>query len=308
MNTHRAAVIVSGGDAISPFTTPTEGCGSGLAAGSTDTAIRDALLSAGIAVYTSPATAGPGLAEADPGFAGFADPPVLLPESLTVNAVGPIDAAGERLAAFLAWLGTRHGVTEVDLVGHSMGGLFSRAAIRELRRSASPVRVRSLVTIGTPWQGGFAADVASGDLDASTAGGDPGTETIMREFTALVEASSSGAGEQVTGRFLMGPDGWNAQQVGVLDDIPVTLIAGDHFQHPDGDPAVWPHDGLVTRASATAAEVPTSVLPRRVVHVLPDVHSVYFADQFGLPWERALTWDPVVLALVTPALIRREAT
>lgn len=33
----RVVVMVSGGGAISPFTTPTAGCASGLSAGSTDT-------------------------------------------------------------------------------------------------------------------------------------------------------------------------------------------------------------------------------------------------------------------------------
>ena len=59
-NATHAVVIVSGGDAISPFTTPTDGCAAGQAAGSTDTALRDALLGAGIPVFTSPANAGPG--------------------------------------------------------------------------------------------------------------------------------------------------------------------------------------------------------------------------------------------------------
>ena len=36
--------------------------------------------------------------------------------------------------------------------------------------------------------------------------------------------------------------------------------------------------------------------------MFPDVHSIYFADQFGLPWETALTWDPAVLDVVVAAL------
>ena len=36
-----AVVIVSGGDAVSPFTTPDQACATGLAAGNTDTAIRE---------------------------------------------------------------------------------------------------------------------------------------------------------------------------------------------------------------------------------------------------------------------------
>lgn len=301
-STAHAAVIVSGGDAISPFTTPTQGCAVGQAAGSTDSALREALLRAGIAVFTSPAHAGPGPAEHDPGMAGFADPPAVLPEEMTVNAVGPIDDAGGCLATFLAWLSREHGVMSVDLVGHSMGGLFSRAAIRELAADNVAPAVRRLVTIGTPWQGGFAAEYIAGLLPLAAAAGDAGTEQIMTEFATLATASSSGASEQVTRRYLCDPGGWNDRQAGVLDSIPVTLIGGDYFRHDGGDPGVWPHDGLVTLPSALASDVPATVLPGRTHHQFADVHSIYFADRFGLSWETALTWDPAVHAVVVDAL------
>jgi triacylglycerol lipase len=301
-STTHAVVIVSGGDAISPFTTPTDGCAIGQPAGSTDTALRAALLAAGLTVFTSPANAGPGPATADPGFAGFSDPPAVLPEEMTVNAVGPINEAGGCLATFLAWLSREHGVMTVDLVGHSMGGLFSRAAIRELAADSVAPIVRRLVTIGTPWQGGFAADHVAGLLPLAAAAGDPGTEQIMTEFADLARASSSGASEQITHTFLCSPGGWNDQQAGALDAIPVTLIAGDYFRHDDGDPEVWPHDGLVALPSGLAVDVPATVLPDRMVHRFADVHSIYFADRFGLPWERALTWDPAVLAVVVSSV------
>ena len=297
-----AVVIVSGGDAISPFTTPDDGCRSGLSAGSTDTALREALLSAGMPVFTSPATAGLRQAVSDPGFGGFAEPPLVLPEEMTVDATGPIDDAGGCLATFLAWLSREHGVMSVDLVGHSMGGLFSRAAIRELATDSVAPAVRRLVTIGTPWQGGFAADFAAGDLPLAAADADADTESIMAEFAQESATSSTGAGEQVTRRYLVDPGGWKDRQSGVLDAIPVTVIGGDYFRHDGGNPAVWPHDGLVTLVSALAVGVPASVLPAHTSHAFPDVHSIYFADRFGLPWESALTWDPAVHRIVVDAL------
>ncbi len=303
-----AVVIVSGGDAISPFTTPTQACGQGLAAGSTDTGLREALLAADLAVYTSPANSGPAAVTCDPGFGGFADPPAQPPASMTVNAVGPIDAAGERLAAFLACLASEHALTTIHLVGHSMGGLFSRAAIRVLAAAGSPLRIGSLTTLGTPWQGSFAADFANGDLDLAAAAGDQGTEAIMTEFRKTKELTSAGAGEQVTFRYLAGPGGWNARQSGVLDAIPVTLIGGDHFRHEGGDPRAWPHDGLVTLDSALAASVPVSVLPRRRTHTFPDVHSIYFAAAFGLQWQQALTWDPAVHSVVVDTIRAADTT
>lgn len=58
-----AVVIVSGGSAISPFE-----------------------------VFTSPASPD-GVADADPGFAGFSGPPEVTPAELTVDPLGSIDDA-----------------------------------------------------------------------------------------------------------------------------------------------------------------------------------------------------------------------
>ena len=55
---NRAVVIMSGGGAVSPFTTPTQACSDEagfLAAGNSDTALREYLLEMGKEVYTAPA-------------------------------------------------------------------------------------------------------------------------------------------------------------------------------------------------------------------------------------------------------------
>ncbi|MDR3661589.1 MAG: hypothetical protein P4L86_14585, partial [Mycobacterium sp.] len=157
----QAVVIVSGGDATSPFTTPDQACATGLAAGNTDTALREYLVGQGYTVYTSPAMAGRGQVVDQTGFGAFGVCPNTLPENMTVNSTGSIDTAGEHLARFLNWLHTEKGVTDVDFVGHSMGGLYSRSAIRVLATTNSPVRIRSLTTIGTPWQGSYLSDYAN---------------------------------------------------------------------------------------------------------------------------------------------------
>ena len=54
MGSDCAVVIMSGGDAVSPFTTPDLACAVGLAAGNTATALRDRLLAEGHQVYTAP--------------------------------------------------------------------------------------------------------------------------------------------------------------------------------------------------------------------------------------------------------------
>lgn len=302
----RAVVIVSGGAAVSPFTTPDSACAVGLPAGNTGTFLREGLLGCGFEVFTAPATTGPGTAASDTLWRGFEQPPEVLPAGLTVNSVGPIDEAGAALAAFLGLLAGRYGYAGFDLVAHSMGGLFGRAALRVLRDAGSAPVIHSLTTIGTPWTGSFAADHLLGDLDPEEAGGDPGVEAVLAGFAAEAAATPpGGASEQVTRRHLAGPDGWNARQAGRLDGLTVTLVGGDAFGPHRAEGAsrrLWPNDGLVALDSALAVDVPTSVLPHRSTHTFADVHSIFFADQFGLPWERALTWDPAVLAVVADTL------
>ena len=301
----RAVIIVSGGAAVSPFTTPDKACAVGLDAGNTDTYLRAGLLAAGYAVFTSPARVGAGEVTEDPGWAGFSECPIVLPAEMTVNAVGDIDEAGRSLARFITYVHDEFGITEFDLVAHSMGGLFSRAAIRALTDSGSSARVRTLTTVGTPWQGGFAADYAAGDVPLADCNGDPNCERSMKEFSRLVAESSEGAGEQVTARYLMGPDGWNERERGALDEIPVTLIGGDYFSGP-GASGVWPNDGLVALSSALAADIGAGVVSETTSLTFPDVHSIYFCHLLGLPWERALTWDADVLSAVIDSIERPQ--
>ena len=115
-----------------PVHHPDQACATGLAAGNSDTAIREYLLGKGYTAYTSPAMNGRGQVVDQQGFGAFGVCPVTLPENMTVNSTGSIDTAGEHLARFVNWLHDEKGVTEVDFVGHSMGGLYSRAAIRVL--------------------------------------------------------------------------------------------------------------------------------------------------------------------------------
>lgn len=299
-----AVVVVSGGDAVSPFTTNDGACATGLAAGNTDTAIREYLISKGYTVYTSPAMNGRGQVVDQQGFGAFGVCPVTLPENMTVNsASGSIDAAGEHLARFINWLHKEKGVTEIDFVAHSMGGLFSRAAIRVLATTDSAVKVRSLTTIGTPWQGSYLSDYANDLIQISECKGDTFCEGAMKQFKPRVLELMSGNGREVNKAFLMGKNGWNDFQSGVLDQIPVTLIAGKRFNVPaPANPAVWPNDGLVAEESALAKSIGDPVLPHRNCHVFDDTHSIFLSDRAGLDWKTALTWDPQVLEVVHQAI------
>jgi len=293
-----AVVLVSGGAAVTPYTEPERAAATGLAAGNTLTALRAHVVSAGVPVFTAPARMGVGTVERDAGWQGFDDVPLVLPAEMTVNAVGAVDDAGVALAAFVRWLGAEHGFESVDLVGHSMGGLFSRAAIRELRPDGP--RVERLVTLGTPWDGAVLGDAVAGDITEADAHGDPATTTILAQALAYAAAHSQGAAEQVSRRFLRT---WNEKQAGVLDGIPVTAIGAGHFAAASEPAQLWPHDGLVSLRSGRADDVPLEVVPVIDRHSFPDhVHSIFFADGFGLPWERALTWDPAVFSVVDSAL------
>ena len=312
-NNNTATVIVSGGAAVTPFTTPEAACTEGLAAGNTDTFLRQGLLAAGLQVFTSPARIGDGQIAEDSNWQGFADGPTPLAAEMTVNSVGDIDKAGAHLARFLGYLETEYDITTVNLVGHSMGGLFSRAAIRVLQESNSSLHVRTLTTIGTPWTGAFAADFAHGDLALAACNGDPACEAAMTGAKTLDATDSEGAGKQVTQRYLagetdgLGIDGnqqstaWNDLQQRVLANIPVVTIGGNHFDKP-GMSRVWPHDGLVALQSALADNVATEVLPQHRSLIFPNVHSIFFSHALDLPWNLALTWNPLVLEAVIEAI------
>lgn len=294
-----AVVLVSGLASDSPFTTPETACTTGLSAGSADTALREHLLTAGRTVYTAPAHAGPGQVRNQTGFGAFGSCPAPLPDTMTIDSTGSIDLAGEHLARFVEYLHTEKGVKEVDLIGHSMGGLYARSAIRVLTATAAPVQVRSLVTIGTPWQGSYLADFSDGTVPLGACGGDQFCQDQMRGYDKdIAKVYPSGSAHELGADYLKG---WNTFQAGVLDPIPVTLIAGTRFARP-GDPVVWPNDGIVALRSALAADVDDSVLPHRRCHSFDDTHSDYVSMVSKLPKETALPWDPRVLDAVAAAV------
>lgn len=270
----------------------------------TDTALRQELLAHGYRVFTSPALAGRGPVVDQGGFGAFGDCPITLPENMTVNSTGSIDTAGEHLARFLTYLRDSYGVDEIDVVGHSMGGLYSRAAFRVLQGLGVPIRIRSLTTIGKPWQGSYLSDYANGITPKADCLGDRFCEVAMDGMKAEVERLMAGSGREVNQAFLMGPDGWNEYQAGVLDRIPVTLIAGNRFAAPSSpaNPTVWPNDGLVAQRSALATDISARVLPNRRTFTFDDTHSIYVSNEAGLPWETGLTWDPRVFEVVRGAI------
>ena len=215
-----AVVLVSGGGAITPFTTPERVASEGMAAGGTVTRLREALLAAGHTAFSAPTTIGPGEVTGDPDwFGGFAAPPPQPPAELTVNSIGDLDTAGRHLAAFLGWLADEHSLSTIHLVAHSMGGLFSTAAIGHLLATHSPVRITSLTALGTPWEGSFAGDYVAGDVSLDDALGETTAVWAMREAAAHHRKVDTTVFGTINRRWLCGPDGWHARRGDTLSGI-----------------------------------------------------------------------------------------
>lgn len=310
----RAVVIVSGGGSVTPFTTPTQACRRGLAAGNTATALRKALLAKGKQVYTAPAGMPWGaVSEPDPqSFGAFGDCPALLPEHLTIMTLGDIDASGEKLARFLNHLHDTYQISQVDLVGHSNGGLYSRAATRILRQTKSAVRVRSITMLGTPNNGSVPGSFTWGEFNLADCKSNAFCETFNTGWGQVAANYDLGLNRENTFKYLdgkgipptlSGPWGWNAAQTGYLNGIPVTLMAGTYFSENNaGDPRMWPYDGITSRFSAWAEGVNDAVIPHRTCWQGPLTHSIFVSDKISAPWQTALTWNPAALARVNQAI------
>lgn len=285
-------VIVSGVAAISPYTTPDAACATGLAAGNTDTYIREQLLAAGFNVYTSPAMVGGGVVvdQDTPEGGPFGDCPEQPPADVTANPIVSPVTVGGVVANFLRWLQTTEGVDEVHLVAHSMGGIFSRVAIGDLKAAGDGPRVLSLTTVGSPWETVMIGNYAPGQ-DPTTAC--DGNQACLAFQAPLLQVPTV-VDEMLP--FLQNPafPEWTQQQAGVLDGIPVTLIGGTYFTKDGGSAERWPNDAVVQIDGALARGVSDEVLPHRTCHSFPDTHSIAVSAVVGAPENTALTWDPQV--------------
>lgn len=293
----RAVVIVSGVAAITPFTTPTAACKNGYAAGNSDTYLREVLLNKGYAVYTSPAMAGPGPVTDQAGEGGpFDTCPVALPAEMTVNAVGSVIVGGKSLANFIVYLNKTYGITEVDLVAHSLGGLFSREGVAELQRRNSPVKVKSLTTVGSPWESPMLARPTDPKDPLSACDGLKICAGILKALLSIPSTSV------IIDFFQLDAfKTWTNAQAGVLNDIPVTLIGGTYFNQGK-DPEKWPNDGLIQIKAAMATTIPDAVLPLRSCFKWNNAHSIFISKLVNLPNEQALTWNPEVAQVVANAI------
>ena len=145
-------VLVSGFTTSTPFSTPAANC-AGMEGDTWSISVAPALKAAGYQVFTAPE--GPNSDGSAPGNApspcvgpGQQAPP----PDVTVNTGGDVDDNGQFLGQFLAFLNQDFGVTDVQLVGHSDGGIWSRSAINQPANYPG-VTITSLTTLGTPHEG-----------------------------------------------------------------------------------------------------------------------------------------------------------
>lgn len=249
----------------------------------------------------------------------FKDCPTVLPEALTITSSGDIGWGGERLARFVNYLHDEYGVTDVDFVGHSNGGLWSRAATWVLKNTESPVTVRSVTTLGTPHNGSVEGRFDAGEIGDSTCQGDAFCLDFNAWWLDYANKGDKGINREDSTKYLDGPGGWNSSQVGALDGIPVTLLGGSMFSQVDGDPTVWPYDGVVSTYSAWATDIADAVIPWRTCWSGPLTHSIFLSDAYNawaqqlknpgpltptppLDWQTALTWNDAALARVNQAI------
>jgi len=295
----RAVVMMSGVLSTTPFTTPESACGSGFAAGNTNSFLREYLLAEGFDVYTVPARPGGGVVEEtdDPFDGPFGDCPEQLPGSMTVDTTAVLTDGAERIRAFVQYLHDEFGVSEIDVIAHSLGGPLSRTGIGAIQSAGTPVTVRSLTTIGSPWEPPMLARPTDPNDRLSAC---DGLEICVAFVSAIFEAEPTIT--PLLDTFTVGYDAWANSLIGTLDDIPVTLIGGTYFTKEGGDLDKWPNDGTHQRKASLALNVSEEVLPQRTCHEFANTHSLSVSVGIGAAEETALTWNPEVAKVIVEAL------
>lgn len=291
--TKRVVVLVSGTAATTPFTTPKHACKTGFSAGNTWEFIREDLTDRGYKVFTAPASInGVKVKETSSENDGpFGKCPDQLAAKMTINSVGPVDRSASSLARFLKYLNKNYGVTNVDLVGHSLGGFIGRAGIREVELNKIPVTFNSYATLGSPWTGTYMAAPPDPADPMSACHGFPVCEAFIGPLMQVPGIDMLIA--------MLNPKNtptWNANQKGFLDGIPVSLFAGTYFTQLGGSPDMWPNDGVAQVSSATAEGVPSKVLPHSRCYVYPLTHSLFVSRGINQPDNTSLTWNSDVAA------------
>jgi triacylglycerol lipase len=307
-----AVVLVSGFNTATPFTASAASCaGREGPTWSSATGAAAQLRAAGFAVFTAPVATAGGPSGAPCTGPGGATPP----SEDVIDSNGDVDANGAALQGFLGFLAVHYGVTTVQLVGHSDGGLWSRSAITQMSAVGAGPTVQSLTTLGTPHTGSFGADLAELVVDGRCNVSSPLERKLCQAVIALVDRIMADLGpttiRQLSSSFLQG---WNTRQT---IGCPVSVAAGTYLKVPEIGwllPKYYnPSDGVVGQASALAqastsldlAPIPAPGIPHVVsLGTFPVIHSSTLSF---LGTDDTLTNDHAVGAAVVQA-VRSGAT
>ncbi len=326
----RAVVVIEGGGSTHPYTTPWDSCDGGSAA------YIEALADAGLAVFTAP-----GFGNFASSTAGKTGCPAQPPVEVQWNTTGYPTQAGQAVLGFLGYLNATYGYRTFDLVGYSYGGVISRATVAALKSqppagTVAPafsyaqsavdagVSVPTIVTLNSPHLGAPSYDIAfnpawyTKKVEKGWGAEYAETGKGLRIFETM-----AGAGAihvlKTSGHARNNPASWDARQVGVLDGVALTLIAGDYCGRTCGEERLapgpsgreWPRtDATVPLYSQLilpcpdpcpappgSVYIPPGMVPDGVVRkTFPTVHSTFDTDRLGLPASLSVSKNPEAIS------------
>lgn len=336
--TTRAVVVIEGGGSPHAYTTPWAACDSGRSQ------YVQALLDAGLPVFTAP-----GFGNAHPSTAGETGCPPQPPTEVQWNTAGYPTQAGQAVLGFLGYLQATYGYRTFDLVGYSYGGVVARATVAALKQAppsaglapavsyaqaavAEGISIPSIVTLNSPHLGGPAYDIAA---DPRVSFG-PVAKAWGRQFAnsslGLVDFErTAGAGSVhvlvTSAHAKADPASWDAQQVGVLDGVALTLIAGDYCGRVCGDDHTPPlrgtreslrTDGTVPvysqlllpcptlcPAPPRSVSIPAGMVPESTVvrKTFPTVHSTFVTKGLGLSSTLSASRNPAAISYLVGSVL-----
>lgn len=302
-----AVVFVSGFTTTTPFTSSAPQCaGQEGPTWGAPTGAPAQLRAAGYAVFTAPVGnhgrgAAPCVAPGQP----------TPPSTATIDSNGDVDANGQALLTFLSFLRASYGITSVQLVGHSDGGLWSRSAITQYPTASGPTpTVQSLTTLGTPHTGSYAADLAEyvheGQCD-TTGVEQEICKLVLPILDEMIGDLGDDAVKELSSSYLAG---WNSRQT---IGCSVTTIAGTYVALPKwigwAVPSYYfPDDGVVGEASGlnesswslTLARIAAAPFQTIDGGAFPVVHSATLSSLLGTP--NTLTNYPAIATVVQNAI------
>jgi pimeloyl-ACP methyl ester carboxylesterase len=334
----RAVVVIEGGGSPHAFTTPWAACDDGRPK------YAQALLDAGLPVFTAP-----GFGNSYTSTAGVSGCPPQPPIEVQWNTSGYPTQAGQSVLGFLGYLNAAYGYRTFDLVGYSYGGLVARATVAALKQppmaaTLAPafsyaqaavdagISIPSIVTLNSPHLGGPAYDIAANPAAYLR----PVAKAWGRQFANSSRSLATFQRQEGAGSIQVlvtrahatrNEASWDTRQVGVLDGVALTLIAGDYCGRTCGDdrPSSGPGSKERLRTDGTvpvysqlmlpcpkacpvppgSVYIPPGLVPSANVvrKTFPTVHSPFVAKGLGLPDTLSVSRNPAAIAYLVGTVV-----